>query len=68
MGFIYDAGLLDSWGEAGVGLGYTSNSRDPHQRIDWIWHSEDLTTIEVEVLQTQASDHLPLLSTLDLAP
>jgi endonuclease/exonuclease/phosphatase family metal-dependent hydrolase len=67
MGFIYDAGLLDSWSEEGVGPGYTSNSRDPYQRIDWIWHSQDLTTVEVEVLQTQASDHLPVLATLDLA-
>jgi endonuclease/exonuclease/phosphatase family metal-dependent hydrolase len=68
MKLIFDAGLLDSWSEAGVGSGYTSNARDPHQRIDWIWHTDDLTTVEVEVLQTQASDHLPVLATLGVAP
>jgi endonuclease/exonuclease/phosphatase (EEP) superfamily protein YafD len=56
------------WCEVCVRSVFISNSRDPYQRIDWIWHTEDLTTVEVEVLQTQASDHLPVLATLDMAP
>ena len=68
MKLIADAGLLDSWEEAGDGLGYTFDSRDPFQRIDWIWHTEDLIAVEVQVLQTQASDHMPVVVTLDFAP
>ncbi len=68
MRLIRDAGLLDSWSEAGVGSGFTYSSRDPHKRIDWIWHTKDLITVEVQVLQTQASDHFAVVATLDLAP
>ena len=68
MKLIYDAGLLDSWSEAGVGPGFTDRSDNPIKRIDWIWHSDDLVTVEVQVLQTQASDHMPVIAILDLAP
>jgi endonuclease/exonuclease/phosphatase family metal-dependent hydrolase len=68
MKLIFDAGLVDSWSEAGVGPGFTSSSGDPFQRIDWIWHTEDLIAVEVQVIQTQASDHLPVVATIDVAP
>lgn len=68
MKLIADAGLLDSWSEAGVGQGFTFSSGDPYQRIDWIWHSDDLVAVEAHVLQTQASDHFPVVATLDIAP
>ncbi len=68
MAMIYEAGLVDSWSEAGSGVGYTYSSRDPHRRIDWIWHSPDLAAAEVEVIQSLASDHQPVLLTLDLSP
>ncbi|MGB2894640.1 MAG: endonuclease/exonuclease/phosphatase family protein, partial [Anaerolineales bacterium] len=68
MKLIADAGLLDSWNEAGVGPGFTFSAGDPFQRIDWIWHSDDLVAVEAQVLQTLASDHLPVVTTLDLAP
>jgi endonuclease/exonuclease/phosphatase family metal-dependent hydrolase len=68
MKLIADAGLLDSWSEAGVGQGFTFSSGDPYQRIDWIWHSDDLVAVEAQVLQTQASDHLPVVVILDIAP
>jgi endonuclease/exonuclease/phosphatase (EEP) superfamily protein YafD len=61
---LAEAGLIDSWGQAGSGPGYTYSARDPFQRIDWIWHSDDLTTLEVEVISSLASDHLPVASTL----
>jgi endonuclease/exonuclease/phosphatase family metal-dependent hydrolase len=68
MKLIADAGLLDSWSEAGVGQGFTFSSGDPYQRIDWIWHSDDLVAVEAQVLQIQASDHLPVVVILDIAP
>jgi endonuclease/exonuclease/phosphatase family metal-dependent hydrolase len=61
---ISDAGLIDSWAEAGVGNGYTFSSDAPYERIDWIWHTSDLSAQQIEVLQTTASDHLPLKAVL----
>jgi endonuclease/exonuclease/phosphatase family metal-dependent hydrolase len=68
MGMIADAGLVDSWSEAGEGPGMTSSSGDPIKRIDWIWHTDDMITVEVQVLQTLASDHFPVQAVLDLTP
>ena len=68
MGMLYDAGLVDSWNEVGSGMGHTFSSRDPHRRIDWIWHSDDLAAVQAEVIQTLASDHLPVLVTLEATP
>ncbi len=68
MEMIVEAGLLDSWSDAGVGSGFTFSSGDPYQRIDWIWHTEDLIAVETQVVQTQASDHMPVLATIDLRP
>jgi endonuclease/exonuclease/phosphatase family metal-dependent hydrolase len=68
MKMIAEAGLLDAWDGAGVGPGYTFSSTDPQKRIDWIWHTVDLKPIAVEVIQTQASDHMPLVATLEVLP
>ncbi len=65
---LFDAGFIDSWAEAGVGDGLTFISNDPFQRIDWIWHTQDLATEEVEVIETTASDHFPLAATIVSAP
>jgi endonuclease/exonuclease/phosphatase family metal-dependent hydrolase len=62
------AGLLDSWSEAGEGDGFTWPSYDPFERIDWVWHSPDLTATRAERIETQASDHIPVLVTLDTNP
>ncbi len=59
---IYDAGLVDSWLEAGQGLGYTDASNNPNKRIDYLWHSPDLKALDIEVIQTQASDHMPVVA------
>jgi endonuclease/exonuclease/phosphatase family metal-dependent hydrolase len=61
ISLLYLAGLLDSWLQAGDGPGYTVGSNYPFKRIDFIWHSPDLNTYETEVIQTQASDHMPVL-------
>lgn len=61
---LTEAGLVDSWGEAGAGPGYTYPARQPEQRIDWIWHTSDLSAVQAQVIDSQASDHRPLLVAL----
>jgi endonuclease/exonuclease/phosphatase family metal-dependent hydrolase len=68
MKMVAEAGLLDAWDGAGVGSGYTFSSTDPVKRIDWIWHSDNLQPLVVQVVQTQASDHMPVLATFELMP
>ena len=58
------AGWVDAWAEAGSGPGYTSNAADPRYRIDYILHTPDLNMVEVEVIQSQASDHLAVVADL----
>jgi len=67
MDLIAQAGLVDSWAEAGSGKGLSWPAIDPFERIDWIWHTPDLTALEAEIIQSTASDHLPLVVTLDAA-
>ena len=55
------SGALDEndAGEEGPGIrGYTSPSRDPSARIDYIWVSPDLKTSDFSLTQSLASDHL----------
>jgi endonuclease/exonuclease/phosphatase family metal-dependent hydrolase len=65
---LEEAGLIDSWIESGAGPGLTWNARDPSKRIDWVWHSTDLTGDQVEVIQTLASDHLPVMVQITVGP
>ena len=66
MKLIATAGMVDSWAESGVGDGYTYYATDPNKRIDYLWISPDLEVLEVEVIQTPASDHLPVLGEFKL--
>ena len=65
---LEEAGLIDSWLESGVGPGLTWAAIDPGKRIDWIWHSADLAGDQVEVIQTLASDHLPVMVQITVGP
>jgi len=56
------AGWVDAWSETGDGPGYTSNAADPQYRIDYVFHTPDLTTVSVEVIESQASDHLAVVA------
>jgi endonuclease/exonuclease/phosphatase family metal-dependent hydrolase len=67
IGLISESGMIDAWLEAGQGNGFTYASNNPDQRIDYIWISPDLKTVEIEVMQTQASDHLPVLGLFRLS-
>jgi endonuclease/exonuclease/phosphatase family metal-dependent hydrolase len=68
MKLIYDAGLIDSWLETDGGDGLSWPAAGPDKRIDWIWHTADLVAVRVQVVQTLASDHLPVLAVIDRAP
>lgn len=65
---IREAGWIDSWAEAGDGLGLTWPATDPAQRIDWIWHTPDLAARQAIVVDSLASDHRPVLATIDQIP
>lgn len=62
MDMIANTGFIDSWAEAGVGDEYTLPAHDPSVRVDWIWHTKDLISLETQVLSTTASDHLPVVT------
>lgn len=53
--------LRDAW-EAGEGEGNTIPVREPRRRIDFLFHSGDLVTDTAYVVQTDASDHLPVVA------
>ena len=58
------AGWVDSWAEAGTGDGFTSNSADPMHRIDYIFHTPDMTAVDAGVILSTASDHFPVVADL----
>ncbi len=56
-------GLSDGFAQAGWGLGHTFQGEDwqfPLQRLDYIWHTNNLQAIDSAVGQDGGSDHLPL--------
>jgi endonuclease/exonuclease/phosphatase family metal-dependent hydrolase len=58
--------LVDAWTETGVGDGYTYSTQNPHARLDYVLHSNDVMTRTAAVLSTDGSAHLPV--TADLPP
>lgn len=62
-------GLRDSFQERGQGLGHTIFANGipfPIQRIDYIWHSDEIEAIDAFVAPESGSDHLPIVATLKL--
>lgn len=59
------AGWVDAWAEAGTGEGLTSPSNDPRFRIDYVFHTPDMTAVDVGVIRSEASDHFPVVADLD---
>jgi endonuclease/exonuclease/phosphatase family metal-dependent hydrolase len=57
-------GLRDAWTECGSGDGFTYPSDKPAKRIDYLFLAGDLHCSGATVLDTQISDHRPLLVTL----
>lgn len=64
IAMITSAGWVDTWVEAGSGDGFTSNSVDPRYRIDYIFHTSDITADDVGVIQSTASDHFAVVADL----
>ena len=58
---IINMRLKDSWINAGSGNGFTIPVTEPDRRIDYIFYSGDIKPEDAEVIQTEASDHLPLV-------
>lgn len=59
--------LTDAWTLAGTGNGYTIPVTKPARRIDYIWISkESIVPQKLEVLHSEASDHLPIVAALRL--
>ena len=58
------AGLRDAWSECGSGDGFTYPADKPAKRIDYLFLSGDLHCSKAEVIDTQVSDHRPLVVTL----
>lgn len=56
--------LIDSWDVAGSGDGLTFPATGPTKRIDYVAHSPNIQTRDAAVVQTQASDHLPVVAEL----
>lgn len=57
-------GLVDTFREAGSGLGNTYAGELPSYRIDFILCSKDLQAIEFRRIKTKYSDHFPIFTTL----
>jgi len=62
--------LTDSWLIAGKGEGFTIPVREPRSRIDYIFHTpaSHWRVDSIRVLESEASDHLPVLAELTLLP
>ena len=58
------AGLRDVWMECGRGDGYTYPSHQPAKRIDYLFVAGSLACTSARVLETNMSDHRPLLVTI----
>ena len=59
--------MIDSFHEVGWGFGHTFLGRFfPVGRIDYIWHTEDIKTVEAYVGREAGSDHLPVIARLQL--
>lgn len=67
--------MVDSFREAGRGFGWTwpFSSADTHfkmqyplLRIDYIWHSRDLSAVEAHRQPAFGSDHLPLYANIQI--
>ena len=61
---ITAAGLRDAWQECGSGDGFTYPADKPVKRIDYLFLSGNLHCSKAEVVDTQISDHRPLLVSL----
>lgn len=65
---VTQAGFLDGWAYAGEPPGFTTPADDPQQRVDWIFHTDDLRVYNAEVIDAGGSDHLAVAATVRAGP
>jgi len=58
------SGLRDAWMECGTGSGLTYPADKPVKRIDYVYLADPLHCTEARVIETNVSDHRPLLVTI----
>ena len=60
----------DSWSLVGQDAGFTMSSDKPTRRIDYVWVSDtkNFNLRWMDVPQTEASDHLPVVAEMELKP
>ena len=59
--------MTDTWTVVGQGEGLSIPVRKPAKRIDYVWITKDsVEPLRMEVLRSEASDHLPILAELRL--
>jgi endonuclease/exonuclease/phosphatase family metal-dependent hydrolase len=61
---LQEAGLRDAWTECGSGDGFTYPAVKPTRRIDYLFLTGRLTCTSARVIETNMSDHRPLLVTV----
>jgi endonuclease/exonuclease/phosphatase family metal-dependent hydrolase len=66
MRILSSAGLVNVAAEIGTRPIYTFSADNPNRQIDYIWTSPDLGFSDLEIFQTTASDHLPVVATITL--
>jgi len=66
MQILSGSGLVNVAAEMGRPQVYTSPAENPRRQIDYIWASPDLRFSDLEIPQTTASDHLPVVATIIL--
>jgi endonuclease/exonuclease/phosphatase family metal-dependent hydrolase len=66
IAMILAAGYVDA-GPAGGGAPVRTHA-DHAQRIDWIFHTADLAARDAAAIESRASDHLPVVATIERAP
>ncbi|MDQ1128674.1 endonuclease/exonuclease/phosphatase family protein [Microbacterium sp. SORGH_AS_0888] len=63
---VFTQVLSDAWPVVGDGPGYTFDSANPRERIDYALTSSEVTPIAAEVIATTTSDHMPLKTVVTL--
>jgi len=58
--------LNDSWELTGVGDGYTFPVNNPSKRIDYILVNDGIEVVKTRVIDTEASDHFPVVTDIKL--
>jgi endonuclease/exonuclease/phosphatase family metal-dependent hydrolase len=61
---VLASGLRDAWMECGSGDGFTYPADKPIKRIDYLFLADGLRCTSARVIETQISDHRPLLVTV----